>query len=908
MNYKKLRKCTQSAKTRRKPKLRPINGTSPNTSLRQKVQRIIMQLEKLRLEILAHYQQRSAPKIEAKGNEKLSAVKEEVNKLKREVQDIKNQLRHEKEGLEDTARELVKSKEEKVRLEKDRSELAELNSQLQDELLKKKAKYDEETQAWMKKLQDLENEEVVMKQKTEDKLNKSPKEPSPAPTPERTMKKIVPVAAPKEEIEWNNTPDDLESIFNEVEHKQAPVPPISNGVKHAFAAMPQKAPTKLPLGNGIFIPKPKPQQQQLKGIGVSLCYTHQLHNNNQLKQQNMSKSPKHRISSLRRLKRLMDPVPMNESEWKASIEAPQKGVKKLMKMNENIDKQFNQMWFHLYKTMNDIEARKLGLSSPERLQESIALTNYAKKASRFLAHRAEGDLAEEDPDEKTLRAAESVVKKVDPELERVVFLESMKEQQPRNKNLYDFDENNASPTKYRRWVLKSCGIKDEEYESLIEEVKSTTTRTLNKQPTSTTVDKEVPPKPLLLKKEVALKRVKLRREKSYKEEPVSVTKNFPFNIEIEEPKSVLSMSNPSIQFNTPKRKRHKLPIIENTPLTQHARSVVRISPQPHKNDDAAYKASIKAFAAQIYGKKRGAFPMPKLNKGKIAVLSTPLLKKSDKRPKKRDNFFITSASPLKKIQLLSSFSNSTKSTRPEGSVLENASRESPSKFDKLLETCTFAQLKAEKDIEEIQTTGKKLRGKLHQINRILNNGEIDKEQRQNRKYIKYFKQTKHLFIYGKKGLGRFLSQDGKDVVRACDQITKLDPKYPFMHSKLGSVFTNSDINSIQCSFINKFSVIKVITISLIKSKDDTICQKWLNYNEVCSEQANIEQVQRRLRGIFGTTTGKRTKILRRGAKTGQYRGRQGRSSKEHCTNKLLGEIHFVQRTPVNSGSRPSTKV
>ncbi len=47
--------------------------------------------------------------------------------------------------------------------------------------------------------------------------------------------------------------------------------------------------------------------------------------------------------------------------------------------------------------------------------------------------------------------------------------------------------------------------------------------------------------------------------------------------------------------------------------------------------------------------------------------------------------------------------------------------------------------------------------------------------------------NKHLFIYGKKGLGHYINAKAKDIIKTSDMLMHINPKYPFMTSRLNDI-------------------------------------------------------------------------------------------------------------------------
>ncbi len=55
--------------------------------------------------------------------------------------------------------------------------------------------------------------------------------------------------------------------------------------------------------------------------------------------------------------------------------------------------------------------------------------------------------------------------------------------------------------------------------------------------------------------------------------------------------------------------------------------------------------------------------------------------------------------------------------------------------------------------------------------------------------VKEYKQEKYTFVYGNDGQGRFLSNEGFDMIEKCDQMLNLNPQYVFLAERLSRLIT-----------------------------------------------------------------------------------------------------------------------
>lgn len=256
-------------------------------------------MEKLRLEILALYQQRASmkPIIHNENKDKsLSELNEEIAKLKREINDTDAKITNSKKQLSDTENANKMSEQEKNRLENDHNELSDLNKQMSEELLKKRQKQEQEIQEWVKKIEDLVEEPQIVKptQIIED-LKKADKILI-KPEPEKSDKKQAQQKNINNgsNINWGSESDDLAELLDDLSNNMKK--PVQNNtlppqihqedgvvkntkIAHVVQSPPQMKPAngpikvsnpfggnngvinknagKIPSGNGIFIPKPK---------------------------------------------------------------------------------------------------------------------------------------------------------------------------------------------------------------------------------------------------------------------------------------------------------------------------------------------------------------------------------------------------------------------------------------------------------------------------------------------------------------------------------------------------------------------------------------------------------------------------------------------------------------------------
>jgi len=584
---------------------------------------------------------------------------------------------------------------------------------------------------------------------------------------------------------------------------------------------------------------------------------------------NNFENPKQEIKTykVKPLHKLLDPIPLSEYELKSLTENPRKNAKQLTEINENIEKQFNQMWFHLYKTMSDTETRRIDDRSPEKLAAREALTQYAKKASLIIAEKSANEANNNDyinnkflsvhmqmkqkQDEEfmndQLKHNETKKRVVDKKLEKIVFLGNLEEEKIKiKKNIYDLDNaTRPPPSKYKRWVLRNEVFHENDdclsdrissHMGLSENSQITTPAILSKQTSkitqnleNLTTDAVTEPEKIKIVKQNTFKIHNLDRAKTLlkSESKTLINSQFDFGLDINSVNNNIPNEEILSQLVTPIKKHEtiKFPNYEKTPLTRHAQSVMHFIPKENpetKKHNEIYNKTFKAYASQIYGKKpfrcvnlvsdhdKSLIAKIKLkSKTKMRFFSPPQkpilsnldISNTTNKSNSHDYFFLTNNSNNKKPLGLSTFNTQTTKCETtndnKSKILSNVLTPRPAEkiFNNLWENCTYEQLRADKDIGILRNTGKNFNKKLRRMNARLRNPEEDEEKINAKKFIKSIKKNKHLFIYGKNGNGRFMSTDGKDVVRLFDQISKMSPKYDFLNDRLDKMLEKELANN-----------------------------------------------------------------------------------------------------------------
>ena len=246
-----------------------------------------------------------------------------------------------------------------------------------------------------------------------------------------------------------------------------------------------------------------------------------------------------------------------------------------------------------------------------------------------------------------------------------------------------------------------------------------------------------------------------------------------------------------------------------TPYTKHARSLLKLSPEMVKSIDEKDKVRrqfVIKMASQIYGKGKRTVSMADIAKmQREGGNSTRKIRTKNKKKEIRLSELPTNAFRTpKKVVCGSIFSitNNAFTSIPKGSrnsavfrsqsmiPLEKCRTVSQKRhnraFNNLLSTCLTEQKTTDEDLAVVDRLQSDMNAKLGAIEEILCKDEIENRCDEKR-YTKFITRHKCLFIYGKDGLGRFLNEQGTDVVKMSDLMKNLNPKYPFMINRLNDI-------------------------------------------------------------------------------------------------------------------------
>lgn len=102
------------------------------------------------------------------------------------------------------------------------------------------------------------------------------------------------------------------------------------------------------------------------------------------------------------------------------------------------------------------------------------------------------------------------------------------------------------------------------------------------------------------------------------------------------------------------------------------------------------------------------------------------------------------------------------------------------KLHMFLDKCDIETDLNKKDLIKISKAKKKLKLTFSKLNNKLTSHKIEDITK---KDVKTYIKNKHLFIYGRNGLGRFLTSDGMDVLKIRDHFIRSGYKYSFINKK-----------------------------------------------------------------------------------------------------------------------------
>ncbi len=496
------------------------------------------------------------------------------------------------------------------------------------------------------------------------------------------------------------------------------------------------------------------------------------------------------------------------------------------KLIKRVEKRFDRLWYHLYRAVVETRELQLGPAARQGEPDSEKLVEYAKRALQLWDSAGMGanGLAEEPEecgDDRAMKAVETEVARCDQELLKgVVFLEQDKlATQPAD------IEAAATANKYRERVLRELGLERPAPERF-----SMSSPSIKRAPALQTPTfsgfflrlQDGRRQTLTMNTTAATSR---RGHRAAARGPVFLTETKErklsspnrqsctplFQDDAFSPSVVRYMTQTQAAVETEAfsltmgRQKENVPAA--TPLTAHARSVAK-QPSPRVlATEADKQKALTKFNTQIYGKRRRHVPSvcllacssngknpalrsqhpavgPRTQRGSVHTATT--LERTRTFSIRIRTNGTGRATPL---LTLGSTRNAaaTERSRSVAAACDRPERAKRKlKINNLIANCLNAQQRAEADMAQVDEAKTNLETNLGGITAMLKTQDRQEKEDEDR-CAKYIATQKHLFIYGKNGQGRFLTDEAKDAVRISDLMMKLNPKYPFMISRFKNI-------------------------------------------------------------------------------------------------------------------------
>eukprot|EP01022_Parablepharisma_sp_SALTPOND_P001771 TRINITY_DN107349_c0_g1_i1.p1 TRINITY_DN107349_c0_g1~~TRINITY_DN107349_c0_g1_i1.p1 ORF type:complete len:543 (+),score=58.78 TRINITY_DN107349_c0_g1_i1:95-1723(+) len=485
-------------------------------------------------------------------------------------------------------------------------------------------------------------------------------------------------------------------------------------------------------------------------------------------------------------------------------------------ITERVERRLNHVWYHLYRIMNDIQLRKIASCNPQAREETEMLTEYAKRALYLLTRNEK--VAHFPKDEQQMNTIEDEARKLSTELGKIAFLD---DGQSKAKTKFgDTAGQNSHASKYRRWVLEACGLKDDHCMQTTNNnsfSKKAISRRLTMANLNSAENKLARLAPLKGKLSLisSNKRVSgfyqtsgledMKAGSLFREDFFLTSTDMLEN----RPTMAKTAAPPSPEKSLKKEEEESM-----MPYTRHAESVGRVDNEKSveiARINGLLRESKQKFMRCIYGHKKSLSPAlkDKIIKVNSKELYRYLLEQKKalrivKGNSRNAQMRFCKTLPVVRAEV-------SQSDFSVGKVLKMfpLKKESPIKArnklamqktkhtkmaDQLINKCATFQNNTETDLFSIGTMERRLKSDLHLLESQVKDrynyrnevSDAEKEQE-----MKFLAQHKHLFIYGKKGMGRFLNANGRDLVKVSDLMMKMNPKYPFLRDRLSEIIVRS---------------------------------------------------------------------------------------------------------------------
>ncbi len=501
-----------------------------------------------------------------------------------------------------------------------------------------------------------------------------------------------------------------------------------------------------------------------------------------------------------------------------------------VKMTKKVEKMFNMVWYHLYKIWLDIDKRRTCALTEQIKNERALLLNYTQRAMNLWKIRSNlPEVLATDDDRDTLRSIESDVKGLKLDVE---FLDTA-DINSRTTEILDACQSKTA-TKYKEMVLEALGLarppatrlkrpsSPEKRSPVLRPVRGTPAVVHPLACHTTAVVPGVRNRAVTFRKET----VKVNTIKS-----TEAGQLFGDTIMCDE------TSFAKAEMHTAGKRRRDFARSQtrtearseevSTPLTCHARATGRLTKQQITKvleSDLELKAGMDHVAAHIFGKPKAFSTMStadgestrrrrirvalyeKVSEAELAIRTLDegaLCKKYASEPKpvrrsqRRNQPNNPSATRFsRRTEDSTGYASSRGGTRSKQETRRRTASAMPvgefttcdaSGLEKLMKDCRTEQRRTTRDLRRVVTAGRKIKRKITRMQGELERGTSLLQRKTMNKYMRFFAEHKHLFIYGKEGQGRFLNATGKDLVKASDLMMRLNPKYGFLTARMKEI-------------------------------------------------------------------------------------------------------------------------
>ncbi len=485
---------------------------------------------------------------------------------------------------------------------------------------------------------------------------------------------------------------------------------------------------------------------------------------------------------------------------------------------KTLENQFNQFWYHMYKILLDIEARRYALNGPKVLEERRLLTEYARRAVSLWSTRA-GSL-----EPLAGETGADLKQQADKELSKVKYLDAMDV----NSKAYEMQDvyQSKHTSKYKERVLAALSIPgaDDLRLRTPETPKHHDKQELEGSTPMIRASRQSPLRVAPGPNKLSRTSVRAARRKGAK------ISQFGSNCQLEDFRPgpifrhdvLFAVDRYSIPADlvasaaraTPAKLDPQLPVF-STPYTNHIRACIKRNSvcsastardsQPSPSTPAKdlqqqqRQNIIEQVVDRIYGKKNRQACMTSGTEGRncrspeMFIRQRQSCHSSLRKPtacgikKEAAGFFLTERKcrafrPKQPAEGMRRNCTSVPGSR------KSSPKRGQNKLKRLLENCVEEQLEADEELDEAQQLHHDVATRLKNIQSVMDqDGVTERANMDIGRYVRHVTYYKHLFIYGKNGGGRFLAMDGRDMIKASDQMSRINPRYGFLKKRMSEI-------------------------------------------------------------------------------------------------------------------------